>query len=189
MKTRLDQLTAAEFIDLMCGDRSVLLADGEKADFNEVTIALRNILMEYRAIADPSGNGAYLRHADAVLGARFTVAVLAMCKLLARMDMHAKARDILVAAGLTAEAWDDKRLLSEIHIRLQKGKRAINELDGEHGESDRESCRSAFGSLIAAMTAHFRFLIDTAAMNADIFAHLVARYNSEIKALRRAARK
>lgn len=189
MKTRLDQLTAAEFIELMCGNRSVLLADGENADFNEVTIALRNILMEYRAIADPSGSAVYFRHADAVLGARFTVAVLAMCRLLARMGMHTKARDILVVAGLTAEAWDDRRLESEIHIRLQKGKRTMNELDGEEGESDRESCRSAFGSLIAAMTAHFRFQIDATTMNADIFAYLVARYNSEVKALRRAARK
>ena len=78
MKTKLEDLTAAQFIDLACGDHSVIVGRHEIVGSDKVAIAVRNIIMEYRAIADPGGNAAYFRHVDSMVKARISIAVYTM---------------------------------------------------------------------------------------------------------------
>lgn len=190
MKTRLDELTAAEFIDLVCGDPKVLYHRYELVSEYKVTIAMRNIVMEYRSIADPGGNAAYLRHVDDYLKARLETALYSMCKVLSAMEKYEAVRQILTSAGHPAGKWDDRRLENETHIRLEKSKRALSDLEKEDAaEEGKENIRSSFDTLIASLMAHFKFQIDTATMMAPIFAHLVARHNAEIKAMHKALKK
>lgn len=188
MKTRLDQLTTAEFIDLVCGNRDVLLGKHEMANLYKQTIALRNIVMEYRAIADPGGNATYLQRVDAIIKSRLAVTVYSMCQNLVLLEQFERVREVLIAAGLPAEEWNDKRIKSEVHIHLQKGKRAVEDIDDgeDEGETGSENIRNAFHGMIAAMMAHFKFQIDIATMIASVFAHLVSRYHTEIKAMKKA---
>lgn len=188
MITKLDQLTAAEFIDLVCGSKDVLLGKHEVPNPYKMTIALRNIIMEYRSIADPGGNASYLKRVDVIIKSRIAVTVYSMCKNLILLKRFDKARDILIASGLSADGWNDKRVESEVHIQLQKNKRAIEDADkdDESAEEEKENLRNAFNGMIAAMMAHFRFQIDIAKMMAPVFAHLVARYHAEVKAMRKA---
>lgn len=188
MKTRLDQLTTAEFIDLVCGNKDVLLSKHEMPSPYKLTIALRNIVMEYRSIADPGGNATYLQRMDAIIKSRLAVTVYSMCQNLVLLKRSDKAREVLIAAGLPAEGWNDKRIESEVHIQLQKGKRAFDEADkdDDSAEVEKENIRNAFNAMIAAMMAHFKFQIDVTSMMAPVFAHLVARYHTEIKAMKKA---
>ena len=55
MKERLEQLTLSQFVDLVCGDTSVLLGNHEIGNPNKLAAATRSIVLEYRAIADPGG--------------------------------------------------------------------------------------------------------------------------------------
>lgn len=185
MKTRLDQLTAAQFIDLVCGDKDVLLGRHEIVSPYSVTIAMRNIVMEYRAIADPGGNASYLRRVDTIIRVRLDMALYSMCDNLLLFKQHEKAREILKAVGLSADGWNDKRIESEVHIRLQKSKRAFAEIDEDKDAAeDKEDIRNTFNIMIAAMMAHFKFQIDVTTIMAPVFAHLAARYHSEIKAMK-----
>lgn len=188
MKTRLDQLTTAEFIDLVCGNKDVLFSKHEMPSPYKLTIALRNIVMEYRSIADPGGNATYLQRVDAIIKSRLAVTVYSMCQNLVLLKRSDKAREVLIAAGLPAEGWNDKRIESEVHIQLQKGKRAFDEADkdDDSAEVEKENIRNAFNAMIAAMMAHFKFQIDVTSMMAPVFAHLVARYHTEIKAMKKA---
>lgn len=187
MKTRLDQLTTAEFIDLVCGNRDVLLGKHEVANPYKLTIALRDIVMEYRSIADPGGNAAYLQRVDAIIKSRLAVTVYSMCQNLVLLEQFERAREVLIAAGHPAESWNDKRIESEVHIHLQKGKRAVEEIDEdeEDGELEKENIRNAFHAMIAAMMAHFKFQIDVSTMMASVFAHLTFRYHAEVKAMQK----
>lgn len=188
MKTRLDQLTTAEFIDLVCGNKDVLLGKHEVPNPYKLTIALRNIVMEYRSIADPGGNASYLQRVDSLIKSRLAVTVYSMCQNLILLQEFERVRDIMIAAGLPAKDWNDKRVESEVHIRLQKGKRAMEEIDRDDAESEmeRENIRNAFNAMIAAMMSHFKFQIDVGTMMAPVFAHLTARYHAEVKAMQKA---
>lgn len=188
MKTRLDQLTTAEFIDLVCGNKDVILGKHEIPNPYKLTIALRNIVMEYRSIADPGGNSTYLQRVDAIIKSRIAVTVYSMCQNLVLLQQFDRAREVLIAAGLPAEGWNDKRIESEVHIQLQKSKRAFDEADkdDDNSEEEKENIRNAFNGMIAAMMAHFKFQIDVVKMMAPVFAHLVARYHAEMKAMKKA---
>lgn len=188
MKTRLDQLTTSEFIDLVCGNKDVLLGKHEVPNQNKVTIAMRNIVLEYRSIADPGGNATYIQRVENIIRARLGVAVYSMCQNLVTLYQFEKAREVLIAADAPAETWDEKRIKSEVHIRLQKAKRAFEEIDDDKDSDDenKEDIRNAFNAMIAAMMAHFKFQIDVATMMAPVFAHLVARYHEELKAMKNA---
>lgn len=188
MKTRLDELTTAEFIELVCGNKEVLLCKHEIPNPYKLTIALRNIIMEYRSIADPGGNASYLQRVDAIIKSRIAVTVYSMCQNLVLLKQFERAREVLIAAGLPAESWNDKRIESEVHIQLQKSKRAFEEADkdDDSSEIEKENIRDSFNGMIAAMMAHFKFQIDVAVMMAPVFAHLVARYHAEIKAMKKA---
>lgn len=191
MKTRLDELTAAEFIDLVCGNKDVLLGKHEIPNPYKLAIALRNIVTEYRSIADPGGNATYLQRVDAIIKSRLAVTVYSMCQNLVLLEQFERAREVLIAAGLPADSWNEKRIESEVHIQLQKSKRAIADADNDddNAELEKENIRNAFNSMIAAMMAHFKFQIDIATMMAPVFAHLVARYHAEIKAMKKAMKK
>ena len=191
MKTKLEDLTTAEFIDLVCGNKSVLLGKHEIPNPYKQTIALRNIVMEYRAIADPGGNASYLQRVDAIIKSRLAVTVYSMCQNLILLKHFDNVREVLIAAGLPAEGWNDKRVESEVHIRLQKGKRAFEEADkdDDSAEIEKENIRNAFNGMIAAMMAHFKFQIDVVKMMAPVFAHLVARYHAEMKAMKKAMKR
>lgn len=187
MKTKLEQLTTAEFIELVCGNKDVLLDKHEVPNPYKVTIAMRNIVMEYRSIADPGGNASYLQRVEAIIKARLGVAVYSMCQNLVTLKEYDRAREVLIAAGLSADGWKDKRIESEVHIHLQKSKRAFAEIDeAEDADEDKENIRNAFNAMIAAMMAHFKFQIEISSMKAPVFAHLVARYHTELKALKNA---
>ena len=53
MRTRLDQLTLHDIVELSCGEISVLLEDGDKPDEKEVLVIARKILDDYKCIASP----------------------------------------------------------------------------------------------------------------------------------------
>jgi hypothetical protein len=187
MKTKLAQLTAAKFIELVCGNKDVLLGKHEVPNFYKLTIAMRTIVMEYRGIADPGGNASYLQHVETLIKARISVAVFSMCQNLVFLNQYDKAREILIAAGLPADGWSAKRMASAIHIQLQKNKRVFDEIEeNEDIVEDKENIRNAFDGMIAAMMAQFKFQIDIGTMMAPVFAHLVARYHAEMKAMKRA---
>lgn len=191
MKTRLDQLTAAEFINLVCGDNNVLLGRYEMANPYKVAIAMRNIVMEYRSIADPGGNATYLQRVNVLIKSRLAITVYSMCQNLVVLEQFDRAREVLIAAGIQADGWNNKRVESEVHVRLQKGKRAFEEAekDDDSAEMEKENIRNAFNAMLATMMAHFKFQIDVSKMMAPVLAHLVARYHVEIKAMKSVLRK
>ena len=55
MKTRLNQLTMAAFIELHCGDCSVILENGENIPEEDLKKKATDLLFEYRNIVDPVG--------------------------------------------------------------------------------------------------------------------------------------
>lgn len=102
-----------------------------------------------------------------------------------------KARVVLDMYGLPSSLWNEKRIDGEVKSRLAKSQRLLEEVEAERDKQteDIEKIRSLFDGQTAALMAHFKFQIDTSTMRATIYAHLVARNNDEIKAMKKAMKK
>lgn len=175
----LDKLTIGRFIDLLCGDKDVLLSKHEKVSDTRLAIALRNIVFEYREIADPSGAKAYISDVEDLLKAKVSVSLFTVCSNIANMGETDKAKEILEAYGINTKGMSESRLKAEIKSNLERAKYEISRHESD--ESKQLNIRKDFDEQTATLMAYFKFQIDTSTMMATIYAHLVAKYNREIK--------
>lgn len=188
MKTKLKELTIGQFIDLLCGNIDVL-ACKKTATPEEIAITIRNIVLEYREIADDSGLKSYLAEIEELAKARISVSVFSICDNLMTLNEVGRVREILDACGVKNSRMSDQRVRAEVKSRLARAKDAILRIEPMPVNDKQIDVRGQFDSQTATMMAFFKFQIDTDTMKAPIYAHLVARYNKEVKAQIAATRK
>lgn len=183
MISRLEELTAAKFVDLVCGDASVLLGSGEIVKPSVLAITARNIQLEYQEIADPSGSRAYVSDNEDKVKGKMAAMLFTICDNLLLFDQYDRVREVFDELGVRgASRMSDSRVKAEVASRLERAKRAMNEAgESEDKEMTPQEIRRGFESQTAALMAWFRFQIDTSTMKASLYAHLVARYLSEVK--------
>jgi hypothetical protein len=181
MKTKLEQLTMAQFIDLMCGDTSVLLDKHEMCNEQKITLITRDIIYEYKAISDPAGVGAFISLTEKYIKAKMSVILFSMCQNLIAIKRHDMVNEILAEYISSFRTMPTKRLENEVRSRLAKAKQVIAEHEKENDKPEFD-IRNQFGEQIAALMAYYKFQIDIGTMKATIYAHLVCRYNREMKA-------
>lgn len=191
MIEKLEQLTIGQFIDLVCGDMSVLADTEEQQSQTRFALVMRNIVLEYRKIADPAGVKIYLSELEELIKAKLGVAVFGMCKNLVKLGAYDRCREVLVECGINAARMSDKRLEAEVKSRYQRASKTVLRIEDENKDihAEKEDIRRQFDEQTAALMTHFKFQIDTCTMKASIYAHLVARYNREVKAMIVASRK
>lgn len=184
MKERLDQLTLSQFIDLICGDFDALLAKHEIGNAEKLAIATRNIVFEYRSIADAAGMTSYLQHIESWIKAKMSVMIFTMCFNLTTLNQYEKAREVIKDYGLYVSGWTDARTHGAVKAKLGQFQRELEDLekDREGMAVEADKIRSQFDAQTAALMAHFKFQIDPATIKASIYANLVGRYHREIKA-------
>lgn len=184
MIDKLEKLTLSQFVDMVCGDTDVLLSRHEIANSNKIAIAVRDIVLEYREIADPGGVRSYLNRVEQWVKAKIDVIIFTMCLNLATFNQYDNVREILDSYGLSASGWNDGRVEGTVKAKLEQAKRELSTLEEENSntEIERNNIRAQFDTQTAALMAYFRFQIDPATIKASIYANLVARHNREIKA-------
>lgn len=182
MITTLDKLTAARFIDLACGETSVL--DPGDATKDEIAKAVRGIVMEYRSIADKAGAKAYVLSSAKRAKARGAVTLFKMCRNLASLKQYGRVREILTEYGVQVGSMDDRRLNAEVASKLNKAERTLEELAPKG--ADKTDLRRDFDAQTAVMMAHFKFQIDVTTMPATTYAHLVDQMTRDMDALKKA---
>ena len=181
MIERLEQLTMEQFIGMVSGNTDVLRGKHEIVAPDKLALAMRDIVMEYKEIADPTGAHEYLAKSENLAKAKIELSVYTMCDNLVSMGQPDRAREVLNECGINASPMDEQRLMAEIKSRIGRAKRTIHELESEDAE-DVEDIRRSFDEQTAAMMSHYKFQINIATMKATVYAHLVARFNREVKA-------
>ncbi len=191
MIERLEQLTVCQFVDLICGDTSVLLGKREVINEAVLVVAMRNIVFEYKEIVDKAGISSYLSTIEELIKAKMSVAVFQMCQNLVSLNEHDRAREVLIEYGINANSMNDQRVTAEIKSRLERAKSTIEKIENESKKDKPGSInfRRVFDTQTAMLMAHFKFQIDTSTMKATVYAHLVDQHNREVKAMRAALQK
>lgn len=191
MITKLESLTLSQFIAIVCGDMHVLFQDGEEINPNDYAIAVRDIVVEYRSIADPGANNAFLHKSETLIKAKLSYMLFIVCDSLNKIGEYERVRDILCSSGMNASKWNEKRIDGTVKAKLAQAEREFKEYEKEQEElaQSQTEIRKYFDAQIASLMAHYKFQIDPDTIKATVYAHLVARYNREIKAQINAVRK
>lgn len=184
MKQTLDQLTIGQFIELVSGNTKVLFDGDENVAFNDLAAAVRNIIFEYKEIADTAGIRSYITEIEDLAKAKIAVMMFSICDNLIALKAYDKVKEILDEYGMNVMTMSDKMLKAVVKSNLEKARKAIERIKESHKDDGGENInvKREFDSLTAAMMAHFKFQIDTNTMRATLYASLVARYNREVKA-------
>lgn len=189
MKTRLDQLTMAEFIDMLCGNTGVIAEQGEPVAEEEVEKVVSDLANRYKSIVDPAGSkSAVIR--DARLGKRgMRIMFLRLCAALLRVGDKENVYEMLTEYG-----WDVKekkpddvsrkceREFKRLEAEEKREREKRDACTAESAEDDsEESVRARFSAELASIITYYKMPISFSAITADVYANIVARAYREAR--------
>lgn len=189
MRMRLSDLTLAEFIDLACGDNSVLLDDGESTDAAVLAHVRNNILSEYGFIADRTNAKSKMMDKEGTIKRESVLLVLKICNALLLLERFSDVRELLIEIEEYSGEKDEqlkKKVDRLIRLNEFEKKRAADMEEVQRKQFNDspspEKMRSAFYSEIAFLMTYFKMNIDSKQTNAEVYANLVRQADQEIRA-------
>lgn len=196
MKTRLDQFTMYEFIELLCGHTEVLSENDEKVMGCEILHAARDIVEKYKSIVDPSGSKAFVVRESRTSRRSIRIMFLRLCAAMLRLGAVEEVRGMLSEYGWDVDGRDAEYLSRkcekefkrlEAEEKREEDKKKPEE-ESEDSKSE-EAIRARFSSEVAFLITYYKTPINIREMTADVYANIVARANREIKALNAKSKK
>ena len=188
MKTRLDQLTLQELIDLSCGDNSVIIERDETPAANESASAASRILAEYKSIASPTQAKMDLleKEKSAKMAIKERCAKIAMA--LCQSGFPDKAREILIEMGVSeALLKTDESIIArcqsivgEVDYERQRMADYVAKQAGKARTID--EVRHSWYSEIASVMSILKVPVDMG-INACVYANLVHQAVERNKAM------
>ena len=180
MKTRLDQLTLRELIELSCGDSSVLLDKGETPSEQVKLECARQILSEYKELASPNQAKKDMIEAEELTKLRMKDKCLRICLALCIHERTDMARDVLLELDVKPNLIDTdekvhprcKAMLADVEYEIKRIEE-LNEEDASKKVANPEDARKTWYSEIAFVMSMLKMSIDPASVNAAIYANLV----------------
>ena len=174
MKKRLDQFTMSEFIDIACGNYSLIRADEETA--KKVAASL---MEQYNNLADPTTAKARLIDEErfAKCGARIKLYRILLNLLV--IEAFDEVRDILTLAGQDRVAkLDNDGMKPRIEQMLRTEESKLVRMEEERkanspADMPEEEFRASFDRQTARLMAHFKLTINHDRITASVYANLV----------------
>ena len=181
MINNLDKLTVNQFIELVNGETSVLCTKGDHISAEALQLTRKDIIIQYLSIAYPDSINSLICETETLVKASISVALFNTCKNLISLGYMEETKEILNALGEQTSDKSDSWIEAKVSYLLEKEKRSLSELQAVESDIPNDAVRQ-FDEQTATLMAHFKFQINTMSMKASLYAHLVARYNREIKA-------
>lgn len=185
MIKRLNQLSLAWFIELSCGNNSVLLEENENVPEHEVKKLASELLIEYRMLINPSGVQAMIIEKEDILKVNAQIFLLKICKSLCLIEGYNEAREALKEVFPMHITGTDEQLKDNIESLLHEAefyKKRIDDFAVKEGPAiDENTIRASFDSEIAFIMTYFKMQIDINTINAAVYANIAHRADMEIK--------
>lgn len=180
MKTRLDQLTLHDLIELSCGDSSVLLDKNETPTETVKLACAQQIMSEYKELATPTQAKMDMIEAEEVQKLQMKEKCLRICLALISQDRPDMAKDVLLELDVnetllkSEEAVKSrcKAMLDEVNYEIKR----LAEIAEERGQKKQQSIsdmRKTWFGEIAFVMSTLKMTIDPATTNAAVYANLV----------------
>ena len=180
MKTRLDQLTLRDLIELSCGDASVLLDKGETPAESVKIACARQIMTEYKELATPAQAKMDLIDEEDMQKLQMNERCLRICLALISQQHADMAKEVLIELDVSEEFLkDDEAIKNRCQAMLDETLYEIkrqNELAEERGvkiQKTADDMRRSWYGEIAFVMSTFKMSLDPATTNAAVYANLV----------------
>ena len=180
MKTRLDQLTLHNLIELSCGDSSVLLDKDEAPTENVKLACAQQIMSEYKELATPTQAKMDMIEAEEQQKMRMKEKCLHICLALISQERSDMAKDVLLELDVNENLLkSEEAIKSRCNAMLDEVKYEIKrlaELAEERGQKKQQTVteiRKAWFGEIAFVISTLKMSIDPATTNAAVYANLV----------------
>ena len=188
MKTRLDQLTLKELIELSCGDYTVLSENDELLVDSDVLPKVKAILAEYKSIASPTQARVELMDSEKLSKYQMKEKCARICILLCAHGRHDLARDVLLQLGIEEQHLaTDEAIMARCQaiigeVEYETGRIAERKAKNAKRRSPEQTRREWYGE-IASVMGVFHMNIDPMHTNAAIYANLVRQAVARSKAI------
>ncbi len=174
---RLDQLKLLEFVDIACGDLSLI--DGDES-------LAAKLVMQYKKVSDPSDFQRSINDRALVLKCKGSILFYALLRMLLEMGEETEVRAMLMEMGKRRESESptDKlkqRIESLYEHSKTELKRAENTTEKEVGTVTAEEMRDTFFSETATIMKVLKVSIDVFTINALVYANLRHQADEHIK--------
>lgn len=180
MKTRLDQLTLHDLIELSCGDSSVLLDKDETPTENVKLACAQQIMSEYKELATPTQAKMDMIEAEEQQKLRMKEKCLHICLALISQERSDMAKDVLLELDVNENLLEsEESIKSRCNAMLDEVKYEIKrlaELAEERGQKKQQTVtdmRKAWFGEIAFVMSTLKMSIDPSTTNAAVYANLV----------------
>lgn len=183
MKTRLNQLSLAAFIELSCGDMSVLIDKEEEVDDTILKAVKLQLMYEYKSIVNPAGMKSVLidKEEESKLNAR--ILMLRICLSLCMMGETEDVRKVMEEYE-PGYSKSDRDVEKDITGKLREAeflKKRISDTKVAVPTPDDDDIRRAFDKEIAIIMTYFKMSIDINATNASVYANIVNQASEDMK--------
>lgn len=180
MKTRLDQLTLHDLIELSCGDSSVLLDKDDTLTENVKLACAQQIMSEYKELATPTQAKIDMIEAEEQQKLRMKEKCLHICLALISQERSDMAKDVLLELDVNENLLKSeeaiksrcKAMLDEVKYEIKR----LAELAEERGQKKQQTAsemRKGWFGEIAFVMSTLKMAIDPAVTNAAVYANLV----------------
>lgn len=186
MKIRLNELSLAQFIELVCGDYSVLLKDGEMADNELLEKTTSELLDYYRSITDNANFKAQLMEKEERIKSKAKILVLRMCSNLVSYKSYADVRSLLELLEEDVVGLTDRDISEKVDemLRIAVFEEHRNEFVKEKEVQIKRSpdeIRASFNAEIAFVMTYFKMNIDINTINAAVYANMIHQAEIQLK--------
>lgn len=192
MKTRLNQLTMAEFIDLHCGDSSVLLENGEHIQEEDLKKKTTDLIFEYRNIVDPVGVKSTLLEYEEVLRDNTKIVFFQVCKKLVSINAFDEVKEILMMYGINLTSATNEKVAQVVEQELKTAlhNKERNDAIRENTEEDEslntpDKIRASYDAEIASLMGFYKMSIDIHNLSAAVYANLVVQAVKSMQELKK----
>lgn len=190
MIERLNQLPLYDFIELSCGNNSVLLLGDSNVTDAELKERASKLIIEYRKVADPVRVKALLVEREDLVKEKVKILLLRVCQNLLSLSCCDEVREVLAIMSYKSSHMTDEQVSVKVEELLRSvlfEQKRNEDLKTEEKSENLlpEQIRASFDSEIAFLMTYFKMNIDVRSTNAAIYANIVHQADVEISAKRR----
>lgn len=189
MITSLSRIMMDKFIDLMCGDFSVIKEPGDKDDANAIAEAATKLIIDYENTVDSLGYKQRLTDAIDERRRDMKLMMLRLCGAVAELGEVDKAKETLKLYGWNVDKLDTDRLIQKIEAEAKRFEAQIKREEEEKNrkkksEDERppaDEIRATYDKEAAFVMTYFKMQINLSEISASVYANIVAHAMDEIK--------
>lgn len=185
MITELSGLTMRQYVDLLCGETSVLLKPHEVASPQQIESVRKRLAYDFARLSDSAGTRSLLSDAEGRKRADAELVLFQVLNNLIVLGAHEDVRKVLKIYGIAREM-TDQQTAAEVDRLLKKAQTEIKRHQQEQGEKPKartaSEIRLHFDRQAASLMSYFKFQINMDVMPASQFACLIDQAQKEIRA-------